>query len=116
MGTVDAVVADLVVTHPIRIRRAADVVGYGASGWVDRVRAKVRRVPFECRAHFRVGARPRIIRGERRAINSHHMRRHVSVKVIEELTHDMLAQRIPDFARRRARLVRHESPRANQVR
>jgi len=43
------------------------------------------------------------------------MRRHVSADVIEELTHDMLAQRIADFTGRRARLVRHESPRANQV-
>jgi hypothetical protein len=30
---------------------------------------------------------------------SHHMRRHVSLDVIEELTHDMLTQRIPDFTR-----------------
>ena len=116
MRTVDAVVSDLVVTHPIRIRRAANVVGHGASRWVNRVRAKVRCVPFECRSHFRIGARPRIIRGERRAIDSHHMRRHVSVKVIEELTHDVLAQRIPGFTRRRARLVGDEPPSANQVR
>jgi hypothetical protein len=61
MRTVDAVVSDLAVTHPIRIRRAVNVVGYGASGCVDRVRAKVRRVSFECRAHFRVGACPGII-------------------------------------------------------
>ena len=92
------------------------MVGHGASRSVNRVRAKVRRVPFERGAHFRVGACPRIIRGERRAIYSHHMRRHVSVGIVEELTHDMLAQRIPDFARRRARLVRPEPPRANQIR
>ena len=116
MRTVDAIVSDMVMTHPIRIRRAANVVGHGASRCINRVRTKVRRVPFERGAHFRVGACPRIIRGERRAIYSHHMRRHVSVGIVEELTHDMLAQRIPDFARRRARLVRPEPPRANQIR
>jgi len=116
MRTVDAIVSDMVMIHPIRIRRAANVVGHGASRCINRVRAKVRRVPFERGAHFRVGACPRIIRGERRAIYSHHMRRHISVGIVEELTHDMLAQRIPDFARRRARLVRREPPRANQIR
>jgi hypothetical protein len=114
--TVDAVVSDLVVTHPIRIRCPANVVGHCASQWVNRVGAEVRRVPFKRRAHFRVGSRPRIIRGEHRAIDSHHMCRHVSVKIIEELTHDILAQRIPRFTSRRARLVGHEPPRANQVR
>jgi len=99
MGTVDAVMSDVVVTHPIRIRRAANVMGRGASQWVNRVRPKVRRVPFERRAHFRVSACSRIVRGECRAIDSHHMRRHVSLDVIEELTHDMLTQRIPDFSR-----------------
>lgn len=115
MRTVDTVVSDLVVTNPIRIRRAANVMGHGVSRWINRVRAKVRRVPFKRRAHFRVGACPRIIRGERRAIDSHHVRRHVSAHIIEELTRDMLAQRIPDFTNRRARLVGDEPPRADQV-
>ena len=116
MRTVDEVVSDMVATHPIRIRRASNVVSHRARRWANRVRAKVRRVPFERRAHFRVGACPRIIRGEGGAIDSHHMRRHISAHVIEKLTDDMLPQRIPDFTRRRARLVRHELPRANQVR
>ena len=115
MRTVDAIVPDLVVTHPIRIRSAANVVGHGASRWINRVRAKVRDVPFERCAHFRVGACPRIVRGEHRAINSHHMRRHVSALIIEKLTHDPLTQRIPVFTTRRARLVGHEPPRANKV-
>ena len=55
MRTVDAVVPDLIVTDPIRIRRAINVVGHGVSRWVNYVRAKVRRVPFERRAYFRVG-------------------------------------------------------------
>jgi len=58
MGTVHAVESDLVVADPIRIRRAANVVGHGASRWINRVRAKVRRVPLERRAHFRVRACP----------------------------------------------------------
>jgi len=115
MRTVDAIVSDMVMTHPIRIRRAANVVGHGASRCINRVRAKVRRVPFERGAHFRVGACPRIIRGERRAIDSHHMPGHVSAGVIEELTHDKLAQRIPCFAGRCARLEAHEPPRANEI-
>ena len=42
MGTIDAVVSDLVVPHPIRIRRAMNVVGHRASRWVNGVRAEVR--------------------------------------------------------------------------
>ena len=116
MRTIDAVVPALIVPHPIRIRRAANMVGHGSCRWINRVCAKVRHVPFERRAHFRVGACPRIIRCECRAIDSHHMRRHVPLPIIEELTHDMLTQRIPNFTRRRARFVGHESPRTNQVR
>jgi hypothetical protein len=103
------------VTHPIWIRRTENVVGHGASGRVNCVRAKVRRVPFERRTHFHVGARTGIIRGKRRAIDSHNVPRHVSIVLIEELTHDLLTQRIPDFTSRRARLVRDESPGPNQV-
>src|SRR5215471_6692673 len=89
--TVDAVESDLFMADPIRIRRPANVVGDGTSRSVNGVSAEVRYVPFERRAHFRVGARPRIIRGERRAIDSHQMPRHVSANVIEELTYDMPA-------------------------
>jgi len=116
MRTLEAIVPDLIVTHPIGIRRAANVVSHDASRWINRVPAKIRYVPFKRRTHFRVGACPRIIRAEHRAINSHDMRRHVSAVIVEELTHDMPAQRIPGFTRRRARLVTHEAPRANQVR
>jgi hypothetical protein len=43
------------------------------------------------------------------------MPRHVSAGVIEELTNDILAQRIPCFAGRCARLEAHEPPRTNEV-
>ena len=56
MRTVDGVVSDLVAAHPIRIRRAVNVVGHGASRLINRVRAEVRRVPLERSVHFRVGA------------------------------------------------------------
>jgi hypothetical protein len=32
-----------------------NVVGHGASRWVNCVRTEVRRVPFERRAYFRIG-------------------------------------------------------------
>ena len=91
MRAVDSVIANLVVTNPIGIRRAANVVDYSAGSRVHSIGAEVRHVPFERRAHFRIGARPWIVRRERRAISSHHMRGHVCASVVRELTHGIWA-------------------------
>src|ERR1043166_5691908 len=56
MRSVDAVISNLVMTHPIRIRGAMNMVSHGASRWINGVRAKVRCVPFECCADFLVRA------------------------------------------------------------
>ena len=56
MRTINAIVPDLVMTHPIRIRRTINVMGHGASRWINGVRAKVGGVPFECGADFHIGA------------------------------------------------------------
>src|SRR5947207_1056610 len=56
MRTVDAVVTDLVVTNPIGIRRATNMVGHSTSSLVHSIGAEVRHVPFERRAQFRIGA------------------------------------------------------------
>lgn len=76
---------ELLAADPVRIRRAANMMGDGLCAGINRVSAEIRSVTIECRSDFSVCAATGIVLTKERAIGPNDMSGHVTRGIVDKL-------------------------------